>query len=90
MVPSGFFDDPLTNVDYILKNFVHLERGLLMDLVTSSLEYVRVSEVGRENAADHDGFSKKPLRLPEGEQGYVLPSSKRAPEEFEYDHMQFG
>lgn len=90
MAPTGFFEDPLANVDYVLKNFIHLERGLLMDLVTSCLEYVRVSEVERESAADSDGPSKKPLRLPEGEQGYVMPSSKRTPEELEYDQMQIG
>ncbi|KAF9155074.1 serine/threonine-protein kinase M1 [Linnemannia schmuckeri] len=90
MTPTGFFEDPLASIDYILKNFVHLERGLLVDLVACSLEYVRVNGFGREHGADRNGPPKQPMHLTEIEQGYIMSSSKRAPEDIEYDQMQFG
>ncbi|KAG9067389.1 serine/threonine-protein kinase M1 [Linnemannia hyalina] len=90
MIPTGFFEDPLASVDYILKNFVHLELGLLVDLVGSILEYVRVNEFGREHGADRTGPPKQPIHSTQNEQGYVMSSSKRAPEDIEYDQMQLG
>lgn len=90
MTPTGFFEDPLASVDYILKNFVHLEQGLLVDLVACILEYVRVNEFGKEHGPDRIGPPKQSMHSTENEQGYVMSSSKRAPEDIEYDQMQLG
>ncbi|KAG0273106.1 hypothetical protein BGZ95_011098 [Linnemannia exigua] len=89
LIPCGFFEDPLTGVDYVLKHFIHLEQGLLANLVRSSLNYARIREFGRESAPDRNVRSKKPPHSTDHDQGHVT-SSKRTLDDIDFEPMPFG
>ncbi|KAG0381061.1 serine/threonine-protein kinase M1 [Mortierella sp. AD032] len=84
LIPCGFFEDPLSGVDYVLKHFIHLERGLLANLVKSSLDYARVREFGRESGSDRNARSRKPSHSTEHDHGHGI-SSKRTLDDIDFE-----
>ncbi|KAF9908954.1 serine/threonine-protein kinase M1 [Linnemannia zychae] len=90
MIPYGSFEDPLSGIDYVLKHFIHLERGLLADFVKSSLDYVRAGEYGRENRPDRNIRPRKPLHATELDHGHGSSSSKRALDDVDLEPLPFG
>ncbi|KAF9100333.1 serine/threonine-protein kinase M1 [Mortierella sp. GBA35] len=90
MAPSGFFVDPLGGIEYVLKNFIHLELGLLVELVNSCLENYQGTENTNEQGRERSEPVKKPSHTLEYEQGHVMSSFKRSLDDIEYDQLQFG
>ncbi|KAF9122997.1 serine/threonine-protein kinase M1 [Mortierella sp. 14UC] len=90
MIPHGSFEDPLSGIDYVLKHFIHLERGLLADFVRSSLDYVRTVECGRENRFDRNVRPRKPLHSIDLDHSHGPSSSKRTLDDIDFEPLPFG
>jgi hypothetical protein len=90
MIPYDSFEEPLNAIDYVLKHFIHLERGLLADFVKSCLDYVQVTECGKENRSDRSVRPRKPLLSTDIDHSHGPSSSKRSLDDVDFEPLPFG
>ncbi|KAF9923098.1 serine/threonine-protein kinase M1 [Linnemannia zychae] len=90
MIPNGLLDDPLATIDYALKSFIHLERGILAEFMISGLEFAHTTENNKENTLERSGRTKKSTHSTDHDSANITSSSKRSLDDIEYDMIQFG